>query len=470
MNRGNFFWSCCWLLLLWACNGNQAAFQSEYEALKKSSSGSALFSSLLLLDQKYPWQMALKVDIGRALLEAGELEQAAIYLKSGEALASRSKDQRLKALLYAALAEHAFRRGQHQETIELATKALANPPQEPAGALLTRARACQATRKTREALEDYTRGWSTDRSAMIPDDFRNYSALLIAAGKYAEALEVYAEYQILFTYEAGIGLTESLLYEKLARIEESIVAAFKELEYQRYRGGVPEALIQDNLAKLSRKLDDRQWNPEGKGKSLVAALRRYARGEWREAARGLEQAGPALDLRFGRYLLLSAKLETGQAAEADFREYGGLEPYLKRLPAYYYHLWRGMRHGSGGDLPAGVRPVLEKCILLAPNTPFALESRRALGRLIGLAAAEGEKLLLGPELEAIGRRMAAGESLDRLEPVLELLSTPDNEYQLLAVVLLKQLKSREQVRAYLIERARTSTGRLKERLSFVLSN
>jgi len=38
------------------------------------------------------------------------------------------------------------------------------------------------------------------------------------------------------------------------------------------------------------------------------------------------------------------------------------------------------------------------------------------------------------------------------------------------VVLLKQLKSREQVRAYLIERARTSAGRLKERLSFVLSN
>ncbi len=470
MNRGKFFWFCCGLLLLWACNGNQAAFQSEYEALKKSSSDSALFSSLLLLDQKYPRQMALKVDIGRALLDAGELEQAAIYLKSGEALAVRSKDQRLKALLYAALAEHAFRRGQYQETIDLATKALANPPHEPAGALLSRARAYQATGKTQEALEDYTRGWSTDRSAMIPEDFRNYSTLLIEAGKYAEALEVYAEYQARFLYEPGIGLTESLLYEKLGRIEESIVAAFKELEYQRYRGGVPQALIQDNLAKLSRKLDDRQWNPEGRGKALVGALQRYARGEWGEAARALEQPGPALDLRFGRYLLLSARLETGQAAEADFREYGGLEPYLKSLPAYYYHLWRGMRHGSGGDLPAGARPVLEKCILLTPNTSFALESRRALGRLIGLAPAEGEKLLLGPELEAIGRQVAAGESLSRLQPVLELLATPDNEYQLLAVLMLKRLKAREQVRAFLLERARTATGRLKERLAFVVSN
>ena len=470
MNRGIFFRSSCGLLLLWACSGSQAAFQAEYEALAKSSSGPALFSSLLALDQKYPHQMALKVDIGRALLEAGELEKAAIYLKSGEELASRSKDQRLKALLYAALAEHAFRRGQYQESIDLAAKALANPPHEPAGVLLTRARAYQAIGKTQEALADYARGWSADRPAMIPEDYRGYSALLVAAEKYAEALEVYAEYQILFPYETGIGLAESLLLEKLGRIEESIVAAFKELEYQRYRGGVPEALIQDNLAKLSRKLDDRQWNPEGRGKALVEALRRYSRREWVEAARALERPSPALERRFGRYLLLSARLESGQAAEADFREYEGLEPYLKGLPAYYYHHWRGMRHGSGGDLPAGARPVLEKCILLAPNTPFALESRRELGRLIGLAQTDGERLLLGPELEAISRQVAGGQSLTRLEPVLELLSTPDNEYQLLAVLMLKQLKSREQVRAFLAERSRTATGRLKERLAFVLNS
>ena len=469
MNRGKFLRLCCGLLLLWACSGSQAAFQSEYEALRKSSSGAALFGSLLALDQKYPRQLALKVDIGRSLLEAGELERASIYLKSGEELASRSKDKRLKALLYAALAEHSFRRGQYQEAIDFADKALANPPHQPAGALLARARAYQATGETQEALEDYARGWSSDRGVMSPEDFRSYATLLIAAEKYVEALEVYDEYQARFLFEPGIGLTESLLYEKLGRIEESIVAAYKELEYQRYRGGVAEALVRDNLAKLSRKLEDRQWNPEGQGRELVEALQRYARGAWAEAARALEQPGPALEQPFGRYLLLSARLETGQASDADFREYGALELYLKSLPAYYYHLWRGMR-SAGGEPPAAARPVLEKCILLAPNTPFALESRRALGRLIGLAPADGEKLLLGPELEAIGRRLAEGESLDRLEPVLELLATADNEYQMLAVLMLKQLKSREQVRVFLAEHARTATGRLKERLAFVLSS
>jgi tetratricopeptide (TPR) repeat protein len=405
----------------------------------------------LLLDQKYPGRLQLKVDIGTALLAAGDLDKAGIYLKSGLALAARSKDKRLKGLLYAASAELAFLSGHYPEAVGFADRALANSANLPASVL-------------------FTRGWAADRGAMLAEDFRSYSSLLIAAGRYPEALEVFDEYQARFLYETGIGLRESLLYEKLGKIEESIVAAFKELEYQRYAGSVTDAVLLDNLQKLDRKLDDRQWNPEVKGKGLVRALERYVRGQWGQAAAELDKPGPIVELPFGRYLLLSARLEAALATEADFQSYQLLEPYLKSLPAYYFHLWRGMRRGPGSYAPAAARPVLEKCILLAPKTSFALESRRELGRLIGLSPAEGEKLLLAPELEAIGRQVAAGGDLDRLEPVLELLTTPDNEYQLSAVLLLKRLKGRDQVRGFLAGRARNVTGRLKERLSFVMNN
>jgi tetratricopeptide (TPR) repeat protein len=471
MKKSSVHWCWCGLfLLLSACAGNEAAFQSEYAATAAQKSGPALFSALLLLDQKYPSRLALKVDIGTALLAAGDLEKAGIYLKSGEALAGRSKDKRLKALLYSALSELSSRSGRYPETIELAGKALEFTPNPPVGVLFIRGKAYQAIGRTKEALEDFSLGWSAAPGAMLPEDFRTYSALLIQAARYQEALEAYTEYQVRFLYETGIGLTESLLYEKLGKIEESVIAAFKELEYRRYLAGVPEALILDNLQKLGRKLEDRQWNPEGRGKALVEALQRYVRGDWKEAERSLQKPGPIQDLPFGRYLLLSARLEATLAAEADFQNYRLLEPYLKGLPAYYYHLWRGMRSGSGTYTPAIARPVLEKCILLAPQTPFALDGRRELGRLIGLAPAEGQKLLLAPELESIGRQVVSGADLGRLNPVLELLSTPDSEYQLSAVLLLKQLKSREQVHEYLAERARTSTGRLKERLAFVMSD
>jgi hypothetical protein len=469
-NGGLFRFWLTLLLLLYACGGQEAAFHSEYDAIIQSKSGPARFSDLLLLDQKYPGRLQLKVDIGTALLAAGDLEKAGIYLKSGQGLATRSKKKRLKGLLYAALAEHSYRNRRYPEAIGFAGQALANSANPPASVLCTRARAYQVTGKTQEALEDYARAWSIDRSAMHPEDFRAYSTLLIAAGKYPGTLEVYDEYQMRFVYETGIGLSESLLWEKLGKIEESIVAAFKELEYQRYLASVAEAVLLDNLQKLSRKLDDRQWNPKAKGKALVAALERYIRGQWGQAADELDKPGPIPELPFGRYLLLSARLEAGQATDADFRGYQLLEPYLKSLPAYYYHLWRGMRRGPGSYSPAAARPVLEKCILLAPKTPFALESRRELGRLIGLSPAEGEKLLLGPELEAIGRQVAAGGDLRRLEPVLELLSTPDSDYQLSAVLMLKQLKSMEQVRGFLAERERTSNGKLRERLSFIMSD
>ena len=220
--------------------------------------------------------------------------------------------------------------------------------------------------------------------------------------------------------------------------------------------------------------DSRPWSASwelspgagGSASRIAAGLSRHARGQWVRAAEELSGIGSVSALPFGRYILLSALLESGRATGADFQSYLSLEGLYRDLAGYYYHLWRGLKaSGSAADPPV---EILEKCILLAPRTRAAAESRRELARALGLGPADGEKLLLPPELEAIDRAVRAGGDPALLSPVLELLSIPANRYQARAEPLLRALAQRSDIRSFLEARQEKAGGRLGERLAFLL--
>ncbi len=470
---------CAILLIPSSCAPRQTYFQARHEELARTRTGSALLIGLLALDQEYPNSLALKVDLGAHLLATGELEKARVYLEAGERLAVRTrvnrfgageKDRRLAALLYADLAELSWRTKQHREAADYSSVSLSLDPEDPAGALFTRAKARAALRENEESLADFAKGWESRRSAMVPEDFHVYWNLLSSEGRNGEALATLAAYQARFPYEQGIGLAESLLYERTGLIEESILAAFKELEYQRCAGSATEARMLAGLEDLARKLEDPAFNPSRRGKRLVAALGRYAAGDWLGALTALSTITSVSAQPFGRYLLLSAQLEAGKATSADFQSYLSLEPSLRSLASYYHHLWRGLKVCRGLEAVSAAVNIVEKCILLAPRTGIAAESRRELGRIRGLSPADGEKLLLGAELEQIARAIESGADPALLEPVLALLATPDNTYQAAGTLMLEALKANARVEAFLEERRKVSSGRLKERLTFLLGD
>jgi hypothetical protein len=470
---------CAIILVPSSCAPRQTYSQARHEELARTQTGSELFIGLLALDQEYPYELGLKVDLGAHLLAAGELEKARVYLEAGERLAARTrinrlgagaKNRRLAALLYADLAELSWRTKQYREAADYSSVSLSLDSEDPAGALFTRAKARAALRENGESLADFAKGWESRRSTMVPEDYRVYWGLLSNEGRNGEALATLAAYQERFPYEQGIGLAESLLYERTGLIEESVLAAFKELEYQRCAGSSTEARMLAGLGDLARKLEDPAFNPGRRGKRLVGALGRYVKGEWPGALAELSSIASVSVQPFGRYLLLSAQLEAGKATSGDFQSYLSLEPSLRSLASYYHHLWRGLKACRGPEAANAAVDIVEKCILLAPRTGIAAEARRELGRVRGLSPADGEKLLLGAELEQIARAVESGADAALLEPVLALLTTPDNSYQAAGTRMLEALKADARVKAFLEERRKDSAGRLKERLAFLLGD
>jgi tetratricopeptide (TPR) repeat protein len=456
------------LLFLSSCGNDDAAFLSDYSSLNGFGAGDKLLTGLLVLDQKHPNRLVVKAELGGLLLAAGNFEAAAIYLESGEALARTSGDRRTKNLLYSEIAELSYRTGKHAKAVAFSDRVLSSSREKPLPVLFTRAKALAAGGRKKEALADLDSGWNELREVMGQEDLRLYWTLLADAGRAAEALTALDEYERRYAYQPGIGLIESALFEKGNRIEESLVCAFKELEYQLGQGNIEEAVVVSKLDALRGKL-------MGKGRAgeraagLDGALILFSMGRWAEADAAFSRYGTPPRLPFGRYLRLSTRLEALSAGDADLAAYEGLEPYLKSFSDYYYHLWRGMKNAKVSFNAAPAKRILERCILLSLQTPHSRESREELGRLLGLTGEDGGRLLLGAEIDAVGERVSAGSDTRLLDPVVNLLAAPDNEYQIHAMFMLRQLASGQRVREYLAGFSRGAPVRLRERIGFVLS-
>jgi tetratricopeptide (TPR) repeat protein len=458
------------LFLITACDSKDEAFESEFLEVMSNKTGEDLFNALLDMDQRYPDKLVLKVNIGGMLLDAGNMEKASLYLKRGEELAEGQENNKyIKSLLYINLAELYYRQAEYEKGIDYAIKALEMNPEEKIGVIFTKAKCLASIGMIEDALESFDSGWKEQKEIMGGEDLKAYYMLLTSEGRYERAVEVLSQYQKKVGYEEGLGIEESILYEKLGRVNEGILAAAKDLEYQRFYGLVTDSIILEKLAELEGKLGDTSWNPDNQGYEIINALKQYVQKNWGQVIEYLLPFEKQLELPFFTYLLYSAKLEKEEVELIDLERFVSVEEYFKDLPGFYYYLWQGMKRGQGDYSLKAVRKVLEKCILLSPNTVYALETRVELGRLLGLEPEQGKKLLIGPELDSIHIRLANGENASILDPVMDLLSTPDNVYEMAAVLMLGEAKKIPVVKDYLVNKRDNSSGRLKERLVSILA-
>ncbi len=447
-----------------AFSGCGNPFDKAYEAGVRGKSGQALSDELLRLDQAYPNQLRLKLDLGARLLAAGDLKAAATYLDRGEKLVGpfRFHDPRLVYALCADKAELHFRSGDFREACAYAAKAIAQEPVDSLGVVFTRAKAESALGDMAAALKDFDGGWAAHKATMGAEDYSAYAIELKKAGRDADAITVSEGYQRIWPYDPGIGFLESGCHERLGDISAAIVSAFKEYEYSRPYGGISDKALIESLDAAIPKVAGLPSTSRKAVERLVASLKAFIHGEWKLVA---DIPGDG----FGEYLCLAARLESGNASIAELERYILLEPSLKSFQAYYCHLWHGLKKDPRSWSVKSARPLLEKCISLAPASVMARESRLELGRLIGVGEAAGEKLLVPSESAAIFSGILSGAPFDSLEPVIALLDTPDNDYQAAWVRALGQLSADPAMRSFIATRARTASERQRERLAHILS-
>lgn len=487
--------------VLTACHPD-TAFREAFARSTAQLQGEELLAALLALDQEYPDRLMLKTNIGALYLAQGDASRAAPYLERGEGLALRSRDPHLGYLLYANLAELALRTERYRDSVDHATRALRLQPEDPLGAIFTRAKAHLAAGQGDTALRDFRAATQTlpQRRTMNPEDYCAYIGALVAAGELGEALDLYRERHRRFGFATGQGLEESALFERLGRIDEAILSAFMELEYGQAHGTLDRATLRRNIAELSDKLEEGAERPSSRTGSLLSALDRYADEDWPGASASLAELHGVPEHPFLELLRATVNLELLGATPAAqpassaglsaspgvqpaspaspggdatdwptaLARYLALEELFDDLQSYYYHLWRGMRFAARGYSLAVAQPVLEKTILLGPASAQAVETRTELGRLLGLPPDQGRRLLLEPEIRAAAAAATAGREPSLIEPLVELVGLPDTIYGLQATFVLQEAAADPLVRTYLERRRLEASGRLRERLDALL--
>jgi tetratricopeptide (TPR) repeat protein len=448
--------------------GKSREYKDAYEKALKEKSGNELFKALLDLDQRYPDTFELKSRLGELLLASGDLDKAETFLKKAASLSGDAPDDRARYDVALNLGVLLFEKEKYADSLAAAEKALGLAKDDPRGAVFLKARSFYLMGKQDEAIGLYEKNW--DRRALMSRlDMNLYFDRSVKTASDTRALELLAASQEQFDYTAGQGVQASQLYEKLGLIDEAVLTAAMELEYLQSAGGADRNQVLARLADIGKKLDDKSFNPTNAGREILAGLSAYFREDWAAAERAF--ASLSINHYYFAYLSRAARLENEGATLELLGQYVESEKYFKSLPAYYYHFWRGMKKGKGEYNFNAAKEVLEKSALLAPAAPIARESRGEIARLLGLDPADGATLLLTPELEALGARLAKGEPVSVLEPAVGLLGLPDNVYTMQGLVFLRGLsRNLPGVKAFLDKKKAGASGRLKERLVMILGS
>jgi hypothetical protein len=397
---------------------------------------------------------------------SGDFEKAGSYFKKAEELSAFSGDEKAKSDLYINLAILQFEKKHYNESLDYAEKALRFIKEDKQGVVFLKARNLYMLGKVPDAFALYEKNWDK-KEMMSRFDMNVYFDQCNKTKNYIRALEVLDTYQKQFEYVIGAGLQASQIYEQLGMIDEAILAAAMELEYLIQAGGIDKTKVQERLDDINKKLDDKSFNPKNLGKEFVRGLSLYFREDWAGAKEVVLKQRSSH--QYYAYVRLVTQFESDGASVELLKDYVALEPYFKSLQGYYLHFWRGMKKGKGDYNLNVARDVLEKCVMLAPATASALETRREIARLIGLDPGNGDKLLLAAELDALLARLKKGEEPALLAPVLELVSIPDNVYTTAGVFFLRELsRNLPSVKSYLDKQKSTASGRLKERLVMIL--
>jgi len=449
-----------------SCSGDGAS-KKAYAAIDRSRGIEKLIADLVRIDQEFPDRFQLKHEIGMLCLQKGDPGSAAPYLQRAYVLAGNRTKASERATLYGGLAIVSYSRGEYANAVEYGKKALSVKTVDAAPFGFITARALLAEDKQKEALEYFDAAWAKAKASMSMEDYRAYARSLESAGRHADLVAVLDSYEASYPYEPGLGLMQSAAYERLGDFDAAVLSAFKEAEYGGAYGAARTSDIRNNLAALGRKLDDKTFNPAGKGKIALEAVIAFAGQDWTTAARLLEQRNGAGT--FEKYLVLSSRIETKRATPADMDAFAALLPHLRSLPPYFYRLYLGLK-GLPNQSSDRLADVLETAINLVPRSESAGRYRKELAVALGLSQADSARLLTRAELSAAADKAAGTGESALLEPLVATLELKDNRTTLIAVGILRAFAKDARYRPFIIDRSRTSAGRTKERLAYILAN
>jgi hypothetical protein len=272
-------------------------------------------------------------------------------------------------------------------------------------------------------------------------------------------LEEIAELERAGALQRGMGFIESELREKAGDYAGAVLVAVREMVRSYGYGEIQKSDLEQGL--------DRAIALEGQGSEpavqAALALRAFFNGHWDEAEQTLAGLFPEIEAPddFTGWLLLSCTLEKNRDDKRAGSAYRAIRARYAQFPEYWY---RGARVFSGSI----ASEYAERCINIAPEGPFAPECRSILASSAGLNAEDGASIRSKLEIEGCITHSVKSGNPKLLDPLIPLISLPENPYTLYAIGVLKSLAAVPVYREYFDTLAAGSKGRLADRLVYII--
>jgi len=278
-------------------------------------------------------------------------------------------------------------------------------------------------------------------------------------GNIPQFLEEITEFERAGMYQRGMGFLESEMKERVGDYTGAVAAAFKEMARLYGFGEIKFSDITNGLERAAA-LDANDCR-EGAVQTALALIA-FSNECWDDAEKML--TGIFTDIEepddFVNWMLLSCAIEKNPDNRRAVSVYRSIRARYAQFPEYWY---RGARLFSG----AVASDYAEKCINIAPNGPFASPCRNILASLSGLKAEDGAALRSKFEIENYIIQAVNSGNPGLLEPLIPLISLPENPFTLYALGALKALAGVPVFLEYFDTLASNSKGRLADRLVYI---
>jgi len=451
---------------LLSCTNRNEKFIEEFNAVMTDSKGEALIPALEELDKKYPDRLRTKINLAASYLDIGDEEKAAAILEKGLSAAEKSKNGEEKYIFYANYAEYMLQKEKFSECIEYGQKALEIGEADPLGASISLAQAYAAEKKYSDSLNYFRNAWKNNVNLFSENDLVTFISLLGVSQNGEEDLvlviSLIDEMRVRKPDLQGSGIKQAEILEQAGAPLSALVAAFSELERSLYDGTMSREQVIQTVEFLKTNINANEAEEKAESMKMAEGYKYFTLGQWGLAESVFAELKPEIPIVFYAYLRLSSMLQTGLGTDELLSQYAAIERNFTGIQGYYYHFWNGMKKGSGTYDAASASNVLKNCILTAPLSPYALESRLELASLNGIK--NGQDILLVEEVFYYLNSVMEGASPEILEPAAVMLEMDDNIFISDAMLLLKEAFKEEKISQWFTARAEKGGAKLKERI------
>lgn len=377
------------ILLVMSCSGQGPGEQEQlarFRAAIENPDANQGLNELIALDQEYNSPLS-KLFLSIIYSSLGQNDRADLYFNAIPNIGSiDAYSKEVRRLFYRQKAVNDLGKGNVQSALASVTKIESDWGTLDNIESILFARIQYANKDPRAAVDKFLAAWESNPFDFTESDVQVFVEVLSATESYVALIRVIDDIERNRGYQAGMGMAESTAYERTGLPVHALLAAFKELEYARFHGGITDAQLSLNLTQVLTDMQPSLSQADLVDFSLLTTgLKQFVAGNFVSAGEAMNGLLARINSPFAEYLEYSIKARRGLSIPIEETAgFVALESRFVSHPGYYLSLWLGMKSGPGDYNFNTIQQVLEKIILLAPGQAAAQRAKAEIISLLGL--------------------------------------------------------------------------------------